>query len=970
MLERRLLVNYMNISEPRVEGRLIGLVEENRDIDFDTLRQYFIDDAKHKRAQRKVEYTDGELKEIEEIAENKADEALHAMHRAKTALSWLFKNKSPFAITYSELRALEKKDSQRYKDVVALHEAAIGTKADLQRVSAGGVVKVESMERLLYISNDMDTTKIPDRILTKYPCASVFSFKIAHFIWGELKRPPPVWEDLKKVAFMVVICKRTCEDGQLNFDVMQQDKGEYILARSIVSELWQNASGGAIKKFDDMDFNKLKRSNQSHKRPRWEKAIADMQTWLLNMVNETSGKALASMPVPLCVDKGQKVIYTKMWYPMWNTMIEDIEYYMLPRPREEEARKGFDAKFCPVCLADFKGVGHDGPELRFTQCNHAICKPCFDRCEKVAGGNGGSKASSKDREEYHRCPICRAETYLKTLRDSDRFLTWYEDEKDAKRVPEFSEYQLAPILSLLNTHRGCVNVDGAGGTGKSELASLLSKWDLYCRGTYGVSDSIVARAVFIAPTGTAAKNMERRLPRNEFQVGTIHSWALSLFRGQETVVAHDNSEFALPFLFIDEAAMVSTWIMSCVLRLTRMMGIERIVLLGDRYQLPPVKAIGSLFASFCLSKSSCISDRVFRLKHCYRTGVKGITTLLQRLREVMEHLEEKGGWKAAKEMGAKLLVEEDFTCRDDENHSIDLIKVPGNAANKQHVLLNEVQGMLKQFAEEKTDSGDSSPLCNTTCVITDKRKKSALLELQFLPKPTIEQCAADYNSMLESMNPVRKRMREKEEMENTKNKRVRVDRFVAGDAVMSTVNVSVDSKNHKPKKLVLSNGSQGKVVSIRYGTGLKGARGYLKDVEEMDVIFDDQHFKYPVSEWYPISPFVIDTPTPNDIVAQINHRNQEALSNMFKGLVIGSVQTVHKYQGSQQENVVVAMSGGGKRYNREDNFHTLNLLYTAVSRAQKRIRLILDDVTLKHFIETPTLAPQDQVLIERLNKMK
>lgn len=1010
VVDRKLLIHYMNINEKRVEEKLMRAVEENIDIDWPILQQCFREDADRKWANG--EGSDHE--DMIDIAENKAIEAFDTMRRATRGLRWLFKNGSPFATTFSDLEKLKGENLERHNDVEDLHKAVIEKQAILSQVSSSGVVGVEGMETLLFMSNKKACGTIPERIFAKYPCTSVFNFKIAYFIWNGLGRAPPRWKDLKTVAFMTVISKRTSDDGYLNFNLMEKgEDGKYSLARSVVSELWETQDENTHKTFDSMPHNKLSMRDLGN-RPTFDEAIDDIQDWLLLMASEKSGKTLAAMPIPLCVDK-DGIMYTETWYSMWNTMIEDIEYYM-PREAEEEDgetrnRKGFVAEFCPVCLENFKtsdgdgdgdGTGSDenatGPDMHFTGCDHAICASCFERCEKVAGN--GSK-SSKAGKAYRRCPICRAETYLRSLRSSTEFLKWYKMMRDKEEVREFSEQQLAPIVALLDTCHGCVNVDGAAGTGKSELVGLMTQYDLYLRKKYKYSASIVARAMFIAPTGTAAKNMEKRLPRNEFQVATIHSWALSLYHHVQTKSKYGDGErknntikLAVPFLFIDEAAMVGTWIMSCVLRLARMTGIERIVLLGDRYQLPPVKAIGSLFASCCLCKNKRISNRVFRLTHCYRTGVEGINKMLKSLRRVMGLLENVGLAKA-KAMRSKLLQETDFMCHD-ENHSIDLIKVEGNATSRQHILLNEVQDILRQFAEEKTRSGDSSALSDTTCVITDKRKGSALLGLQFLGKQTIENCTTDYNKMLEFLNPTRKRMRKKK----TKAKRKRngdivsyfeggdgghqhhhntdepvsVDRLVAGDCVMSTVNVRIDNNNHLPKELVLSNGSQGEVVSITYGEGLKGAKGYLKDVEKMDVVFEGQHFKYPVSEWYPSSPFAVHTSS--HIATEINLRNQEALSKMFKDLVIGSVQTVHKYQGSQKENVVVVMSGGGggskggESAGGSDNFHTLNMLYTAVSRAQHRIRLILDEVTLRHFMETPTLAPQDLVLINRLNNMQ
>ena len=160
-------------------------------------------------------------------------------------------------------------------------------------------------------------------------------------------------------------------------------------------------------------------------------------------------------------------------------------------------------------------------------------------------------------------------------------------------------------------------------------------------------------------------------------------------------------------------------------------------------------------------------------------------------------------------------------------------------------------------------------------------------------------------------------------------------------------------------------------------------------LKKMVVDFDGQHISYPISNWYANSEFFVPhgggggeeeeeeeegaavKGKRKRSAADINTHNERQFSKVFPdGLELASTQTVHKYQGSQQDNVVVVMYGAGPTgFHKTDNHHNLNMLYTAASRAKKRVRFIMDEKTLEHFIETPTLAEQDKHLIDFLDKI-
>lgn len=1010
-LDRMLLLHYMDIDDKLVHYKLSDKAKQNMDIDLTILEECFMQSAKdkwetqtksettHSNKRRRTEDTseqhaDEMPDDLVKIAQNKAINAYERMKKVRSSLTWLFKNGSNFGTDYEKLMELEKSDKTQYEQVRKMHLEVIKKCRYLKTVSHTGVANVDNLGKLLFASKDIETDTIAGRIEAKVPCTSVFSFKTAMFIWQGMGKDQPPWENLIELAFMMTIVERAEKEGELCFDVTKKDaNGELDIATDMVRKrLWQSEKENVKKDFDGMVNNEL--SLRKRGKTRFGEAVAEIQSWLTELVDTEEGaQRLAGMAVPMCVDK--RIIYTQVWYRIHTEYLKDIDHYMKLVTGEGDGEKvEYKASFCPVCLEEFKNGGDDESDVKkvraeFTECGHAFCRSCFNQFKIVK--------KNKDGEVLRKCPICRADTYLRAINDSEAFLQWYNDNKNAMGFT-FSKEQLDPIIALLKTKRGLINVNGAGGTGKSELVSLLAKYDIFVREQLEGGADAVARAVFVAPTGTAAVNMKKRLPCKKFQVSTIHSWALILYHRHKRLIEASRqigcldenmaTELAVPFLFVDEAAMVGAWLMSCVFRLARITGIKRIVLLGDRYQLPPVNAIGSLFASCCLSSKQNEMGRVFPLTHCYRSGVKGINHLLQRIRDVMKSLEHKqlhGTFD-----GTPVLSEKDFKCND-SNISVKLMTVQGiegNATCRQEELLESVRNVLSEFSEKhKTADGAPPKLSDTTCVITDKRSKAALLELSLMNKSAIDKCSPVYNDILKLLNPERA---QSPSNTNRGTKRNRAgdtqakdfDRFVVGDCVMCLENVRIDNDNRSAKELVLCNGSQGHVTSVTYGDGLKGATGRLKYVNSMVVNFDGQEYCYPVSDWYPSSKFYLQ-PQHNQAgdeanergnhsyseykVNGANFRNQELLTKMFKTLTLGSIQTVHKYQGSQKDNVVVVMFGGGKRNRKVDDFHTMNMLYTAVSRAKKCVRIVMDQNTLKHFLESPTLAQQDTQLIRYLD---
>jgi len=737
------------------------------------------------------------------------------------------------------------------------------------------------------------------------------------------------------------------------------------------------------KDFDTMTTNPLPSSKE------WVPVEKELREWLKALCTTNEGKQrLALMPIPLCVCEVTGLIYTQMWYKMERQMIEDLRYYLPGVPVE------FPAESCPVCFETFKVEGNDdngdsdedSVVGRVMDCGHKICEACFNQCKSEPGGASGTMRQ--------KCPICRTKTYLRELFDRNMFEAWYNKRTGGKG--KLTAKQMEPLYAMVGSP-GYFLLQGGPGVGKSETAGMFTEWESEMRQKHPHAAQAVGRSVFVAPTGAAAKNVGDRLDRDKFQVNTVHTWLLSLHkRRRERREMHRTGHFSgdvelpVPFLFVDEAGMLGLWMTSLVLREARTSGIERIMFIGDRFQLPPVGTIGSLFASCCLTESKRIKSRVFSLTENFRSDVKGINDMLKNIKNVMQNIE-NGALNHGDGSAVMGLREECFQGKAGDK-SIDLIKIKGNAEKSQEQILDGVLKVLCELEEEEEDTKALSSkkgglLSDTTCVISSKRKRSYLLDRKWL-QGADETAAGKYLKILHMMNGNRNKPTPRKKKSDPTCKRD-IGKFVKGDRVMCLENISVDGDNANPRKLVLSNGSQGHVVSVTYND--------YNRIKSMVVKFDGQEISYPISEWYTKSEYYVKPTDTNGTAADekgagsngngdghrrrgtkrkrtiddVNAYNESQFSKLFPdGVELASVQTVHKYQGSQQDNVVVVMYNAGGDGSTPDTHNTLNLLYTAASRAKKRVRFVMDEKTLKHFWEKPTIAKQDVQLIELLDAIK
>jgi len=174
-------------------------------------------------------------------------------------------------------------------------------------------------------------------------------------------------------------------------------------------------------------------------------------------------------------------------------------------------------------------------------------------------------------------------------------------------------------------------ITGPGGTGKTETVIHIAEVESRLRQHEPIRKHCLHN-VFLSPTGKAVDNVKARLnlPTDDtcFKFMTVHAWVLMALKGQIRVGS-------INVLGVDEAGMMSLWVTYYLLREARRLGVQRIVLLGDSYQLSPVGGTGSLLQA-CMGHTVNVTlTKNFRTQHVY---LQKTFELLRTERKTIKHV--------------------------------------------------------------------------------------------------------------------------------------------------------------------------------------------------------------------------------------------------------------------------------------------------------------------------------------------
>jgi exodeoxyribonuclease V alpha subunit len=171
---------------------------------------------------------------------------------------------------------------------------------------------------------------------------------------------------------------------------------------------------------------------------------------------------------------------------------------------------------------------------------------------------------------------------------------------------------------------------GGPGTGKTYTATNIIK---YLYDSLLEEEKAMFEIAIAAPTGKAAShlftNLTQRLEDknllSQISAQTLHSLLQVKVSGSD-LFAEDVKMLTADLVIIDESSMIDLSLMTRLFKALK--PTSRLILIGDRHQLPPIES-GSLFADLCEIKK----ESVVELDVCLRSELESIIHLSKAIKE-------------------------------------------------------------------------------------------------------------------------------------------------------------------------------------------------------------------------------------------------------------------------------------------------------------------------------------------------
>ena len=200
----------------------------------------------------------------------------------------------------------------------------------------------------------------------------------------------------------------------------------------------------------------------------------------------------------------------------------------------------------------------------------------------------------------------------------ERNASWGIVDQQARRVTQRLRVDIAgplapdqeAVISAIRKHR-LVVVTGAAGTGKTHLVRM-------------VGDAVTAAGKDVAWTATTGRAARVLHPSGT----TLHA-----FLGIRPGAARHHDARPVDMLVVDEASMLDTWLAGPLGSYLTDGRAQRVVIIGDPYQLPPVSA-GKVLADLSALAGGClVRSQVPELTTIRRTDAGGILSVANAIRE-------------------------------------------------------------------------------------------------------------------------------------------------------------------------------------------------------------------------------------------------------------------------------------------------------------------------------------------------